>query len=69
MRENWQTRSTCERSEKLEKKKTQAATSPRGGETPAAIAMNFVPSRDFTNTINCAKYDLDRLKGFQPAGP
>jgi hypothetical protein len=40
-----------------------------GSETPGAIAMNFILSRGFTDAINCAKYDLDRPRGFQPADP
>jgi hypothetical protein len=40
-----------------------------GDETPKAIAMIFVPSRGLTDLINFTKYDLDRSRGFQPAGP
>jgi hypothetical protein len=46
------------------------ATSPNwGGETPKAIAMNFVPSPGLMDMINCTKCDLDLPRGFQMADP
>jgi hypothetical protein len=69
------TRSTCARDgeDKKRGKKTKTATSPYwGDETPAGtIAMNFVLSPGLTDIgiINCAKYELDLLRGFQLAGP
>lgn len=67
-----QNRPTCGWFREGEKTKhnTKAATwSYCRGETPAVIAMNFVPLRGLTDIISCAKYDLDWPRCFQTPDP
>jgi hypothetical protein len=65
-RQNQPTCSTCACVEVDKKSKTLPYW---GDEIPGAIAMNFVILSDLTNTIIRAKYELDRLRSVQLAGP